>query len=341
MKNDSITEGTFAAGDLVIVRKQVQSNSDRGIAGKIVFKSRGPYRVLEPANPGSYWIQKLPFLDGLGSTGRRVKESAARMERIPSTLVIHKRPDGADTRLASMRHPLVNNPVQKWLGAIDSGAYQQAAPTEDHAFVKIEDMWSDPMDESEDEDEATEPTVPPALEPPAPRTRPPTRHSVLHQLYRAIYQSRDKLCFFAHQPAGQTSETWYLVQVNLDKTDPVAAKELGRYWVHWMIRHHTDSRSKQTRLCRFWPEVHERTADPLQPYGRIVPVRPGRQDSVLKNHDRILYEDDVDLASGLLHGPINFDADGCVISEFHWAAMIAKATLRGIDTDNANSVEPL
>ncbi len=341
LKNDSITERTFAAGDLVIVRKQVQSNSDRGIAGKIVFKSRGPYRVLEPANPGSYWIQKLPFLDGLGSTGRRVKESAARMERIPSTLVIHKRPDGADTRLASMRHPLVNNPVQKWLGAIDSGAYQQAAPTEDHAFVKIEDMWSDPMDESEDEDEATEPTVPPALEPPAPRTRPPTRHSVLHQLYRAIYQSRDKLCFFAHQPAGQTSETWYLVQVNLDKTDPVAAKELGRYWVHWMIRHHTDSRSKQTRLCRFWPEVHERTADPLQPYGRIVPVRPGRQDSVLKNHDRILYEDDVDLASGLLHGPINFDADGCVISEFHWAAMIAKATLRGIDTDNANSVEPL
>jgi hypothetical protein len=31
---------------------------------------------------------------------------------------------------------------------------------------------------------------------------------------------------------------WYLVQVNLDKTDPLAAKELGRYWVHWMIRHH-------------------------------------------------------------------------------------------------------
>jgi hypothetical protein len=96
LKNDSITERTFTAGDLVIVQKQDKSNADRGIAGKIVFKSRGPYRVLEQANPGSYWIQKLPFLDGLGSTGRRVKESAARMERIPSTLVVHKRPDGAD-----------------------------------------------------------------------------------------------------------------------------------------------------------------------------------------------------------------------------------------------------
>jgi hypothetical protein len=140
LKNDSITERTFMAGDLLIVRKQVKSNADRGIAGKIVFKSRGPYRVLEQAYPGSYWIQKLPFLDGLGSTGRRVKESAARMERIPSTLVVHKGPDGADTRMASMRRPLVNNPVQKWLGAIYSGAYRPAAPTGSHTFVKIEDM---------------------------------------------------------------------------------------------------------------------------------------------------------------------------------------------------------
>jgi hypothetical protein len=141
LKNDSITERTYTPGDLVIVRKQVKSNADRGTAGKIVFKSRGTYSVLEQANPGSYWIQKLPFLDGLaGSTGRQVKESAARMERIPSTLAVHKGPDGADTRMASMRHPLVNNPVQKWLGAIYSGAYQPAAPTNNHTFVKIKDM---------------------------------------------------------------------------------------------------------------------------------------------------------------------------------------------------------
>jgi hypothetical protein len=64
LKNDSITERTFKAGDLVIVRKQVKSNADRGIAGKIVFKSQGPYRVLEQANPGSYWIQKShSFMD--------------------------------------------------------------------------------------------------------------------------------------------------------------------------------------------------------------------------------------------------------------------------------------
>jgi hypothetical protein len=185
------------------------------------------------------------------------------MERIPSTLVIHKPPDGADTCLASMRHPLVNNPGQKWLGAIDSGAYQPAAPTEHHAFVKIEDMWSDPMDESEIEEETTELTVPPAVEPTAPRTRSPTGHSgLLHQLYRSIYHSRDKLCFFAHQPAGQTTETWYLVQVNLDKTDAVAAK---RTWS--LLGTLDDLPPHRLPVQAIWPEVHERTADPLQPYG--------------------------------------------------------------------------
>jgi hypothetical protein len=43
LKNDSIPKRKFTAGD----RKQVKSNADRGIAGKIVFKSRGPYRVLK------------------------------------------------------------------------------------------------------------------------------------------------------------------------------------------------------------------------------------------------------------------------------------------------------
>jgi hypothetical protein len=108
-----------------------------------------------------------------------------------------------------------------------------------------------------------------------------------------------------------------------------------------MIRHHVDCQVKQTRECRFWPEIHVLTTDPLQPYGKIVPVRPGRQGAVLKRADRILYEGEVDLASGLLHGPINFDKDGSSISEPNWTSMIKKATLRGIDTDNANSVEPL
>jgi hypothetical protein len=38
--------------------------------------------------------------------------------------------------------------------------------------------------------------------------------------------------------------------------------------------------------------------------------------------------------------PISMEM-AAAFSEPHWAAMIAKATPRGIDTNNANSVEPL
>jgi hypothetical protein len=108
-----------------------------------------------------------------------------------------------------------------------------------------------------------------------------------------------------------------------------------------MIRHHVDCLSEKTRLCRFWPEVHGRTTNPLQPYGRIIPVRPAHQKAVLKRPGRILYEDEVDLASGLLHGPINYERDCSTLSELAWNLMFLKATLRGIDTNNANSVKPL
>jgi hypothetical protein len=101
MRNKGKTQRTFALGDIVIIKKRVQSKASQDKAATIVFKSsRGPYRVLEPANPGSYWIQKLPFLEGLGMPGGSVKESAPRLEKIPSMLVLHKRPDGADTHFA-------------------------------------------------------------------------------------------------------------------------------------------------------------------------------------------------------------------------------------------------
>jgi hypothetical protein len=108
-----------------------------------------------------------------------------------------------------------------------------------------------------------------------------------------------------------------------------------------MIRHHVNCLSKQTRLCPFWPEVHGQTTNPLQPYGQIVPVQPGHQKAVLKRPSRILDEDEVDLASGLLHGPINYKRDCSTLSEPAWNAIFLKATLRGIGTNNANSVEPL
>jgi hypothetical protein len=53
--------------------------------------------------------------------------------------------------------------------------------------------------------------------------------------------------FFQHQPMGQMLPSWFMVQVNLDKTDLVAAKEQGVYWIHWMVRHFQDCLKRPTK----------------------------------------------------------------------------------------------
>jgi hypothetical protein len=51
-----------------------------------------------------------------------------------------------------------------------------------------------------------------------------------------------------------------------------------------------------TQECQYWPEVHECTADPQNPYGPIIPVRPGCHLTILCQGNRILYEDKFKLA---------------------------------------------
>ena len=79
----------------MVVRKQVKSSIKDGISQKLVFKTKGPYIVIDKAAPISYWLQRLLFCEGLGISGRKVKESPARMENIPSTMVLHKNFDGS------------------------------------------------------------------------------------------------------------------------------------------------------------------------------------------------------------------------------------------------------
>ena len=64
------------------------------------------------------------------------------MEKIPSTLILHKKADGADTRFAQSRTPMSEAPLETWLGVLECGAYKQADNDLAWAFVKLEDMWS-------------------------------------------------------------------------------------------------------------------------------------------------------------------------------------------------------
>ena len=98
---------------------------------------------MEKATPRPYWLNCLNFCEGIGRPGRKVKESAARMENIPSTMVLHKHVDGSDTTFLTMSGPLVNNPMEKWLGVIRKGSYQAAAKDRRWAYDKVSELYPD------------------------------------------------------------------------------------------------------------------------------------------------------------------------------------------------------
>ena len=81
--------------------------------------------------------------------GRKIKESVTRMENIPSTIVQHKHLYGADTIFSTMSGPLVNNPLEKWLGVIRRGSYQAADEDRMWAYEPVSDLWTDIYPESD------------------------------------------------------------------------------------------------------------------------------------------------------------------------------------------------
>ena len=100
---------------------------NNAVAQKLVSKTKLLYIVLENPEPISYWIQNLPFCEFLGRPRKKMKGSDSRMEDILSTLVLQNNLYGEDTILTTMSVPLVNNPLDRWLGVIIRGSYQEAA----------------------------------------------------------------------------------------------------------------------------------------------------------------------------------------------------------------------
>ena len=54
-----------------------------------MFKTKGHYRILEKLTSTSYCIQNILFYEGLEMPGTSIKESASRLEIIPSNLLLH------------------------------------------------------------------------------------------------------------------------------------------------------------------------------------------------------------------------------------------------------------
>ena len=151
------------------------------------------------------------------------------MEKLPSTLVVHKKADSADTRLATMRGPFLRSPLEQWLGVLQQGTYQQAQGDPQWAFEPVASLW--PGEEVAEEDLEVEEEE--ERQEDLSQEGAVTDEQALRQLYNQIQESRDCLCFIRYQEPGALMPQWYLVNVDLEETDPVVAKKKGMYWCQW------------------------------------------------------------------------------------------------------------
>jgi hypothetical protein len=326
----------FDVGDLVIVRKQVKSNTSKGISAKLLFKTKGPYRVIKKITPGSYRLQKLPFLQGLGRPGRFRKENGARMEKLPSTLILHRKVDGADTRFSQLHGDFADTPLYKWLGVLRHGAYQQAPVDSAWAFETLANMWTDAIDEDDgdsssddedynvdagesDDDENLDETTdqqpfpfPPSVPTVSPMARPPsvprneTTRTALQRLFRAVDdKSSDSLFFVSYTTDPAIPPIWRLGQVDYDDTSPSVAKQSGIYRVRWWTQRRDDAMSRSIVDSRFCPDVHKLRADggPSIPH----PILPQKIDKTLAYDPTLRWlADDFPLAECIIVGPFDF-----------------------------------
>ena len=71
------------------------------------------------------------------------------MEKIPSTMVLHKHVDGADTRFATVTEPLVNNLLGKWLRVIRIVTYQAASGDSRGSYDPVYGLCTDTEPDSD------------------------------------------------------------------------------------------------------------------------------------------------------------------------------------------------
>ena len=340
LANAGKTQRVFQIGDLVIIRKQVQSDSDKGIPAKQKFRWKGMYRVVEKAGDGTYWVQKLPTIQGTGVPGRKQKYAATVMERVPSSLIVNKQLDTSDTRLAALEGDLVSNPLEQNLGLFEYGRYVRANPEAGCAFDKVEDLWQINLEDSDDESDDV------IREPVCKRRKQATQqsNSTPECLYRKLAASKSKAIIIQADPSGNSgSNKWYVATVDWDESNQEDARTLGVYRVRWCVPHHKDSEKRRRRDCRYWPEVHE--VQSKGTLGRMRPIAPHKATrQLLKKHNWAFYEWDVNLCQDLLTGPFEFEIinnEPFRIPGQVWKDLREQAVLAGVDTSDLNKVIPL
>ena len=73
----------------------------------------------------------------------------------------------------------------------------------------------------------------------------------LSQIKSDIKRSKDKLFLIKHMSAGSTHAKWYLVQVDMEQSNPVSMSNYGAYGFRWYIIQYEECKNIQLQSDAF------------------------------------------------------------------------------------------
>jgi hypothetical protein len=271
---DRVNEGrsapSFKIDDLVLVRVQVQSNAELHRVAKLSYQVRGPFRIVSHS-AGSYQVTPLhnPTADPLSYPGHMLSP-------VPSGIMPCQPVDSPDFRYLNHGHAPLPNPLKRHLNIEQYNEIWFTAPPAHRPTYPA--RTTQPATLIDHTDTTPFPSLASMNVPPDPALPElPSAAPVLSPalLATALATSTDRLFFISYIPAGTARPRWYLVRVDLNRTesDPDCPSPLtsGIYHAHFLLQHPADSHMGHP-LSRWWPQWNRFTinpADNIMDYGPI------------------------------------------------------------------------
>ena len=326
---------TYKVGDIVMARVAVQSDKSKNKVAKLVYKSKGPYVIVEDTKLGSYMCRKYGRPNGALS-----KFLTEDLYLLPPLILPCDEVDTPDLRYLNtdfapnLKHPFhrdfdIEAYNTKWFDDELRGVEQETPSLKEHIGLIQDEIDSsindsEPIVEStteeakEDEETESEHSEEP-VQVTEDRTMddsmlPDNEKVHLHaddrprtsdDLQMMLAQSVDKLFFVQYVPAGTLRPKWYAIQVNEEASGDTM--EGGVYLCEFLQKHTSDDLKSDSR-SRWWPEWRELSWNKDKTefdYGRRVLLSPRTKPSLQEygkfSDDICLLDEDIYLA-----GPFDF-----------------------------------
>ena len=247
---------------------------------KLTYRLRGPYVVVEILEHGAYSLRKFNK-----PKGAVLKYHAEDISMLPPAIRPVEPLDGPDLRYLNNAHAPIPHPLKQ---AFNIKLYNEmwfSQPIDATPPKLLRDITpvSFPSDSAGHPSRSVPCTPELAM---SPTVTSDVDFEVVHQqpgkLFQAVQQSRDKLFFVSFRPKGTFRARWYLVGIDTNQTESIAAEHgdlqhSGIYYVHFFARHPADN-DETDPSARWWPEWREYSTgnDGIIDYGVCILFPPTR-----------------------------------------------------------------